>query len=217
MPKRFAELPRCGQLFVAAVIGLGGLAFFRSAVALVLQPVDSQWVVVAAALLAACVGDIATAESPSEALEATAHCLRQLTPAAVYARFVYDRGADVLTCLNAVGDKQRLLDGLNIRLGERVSGWVAANGRTAVNSDASLDLAQIAGFSTPPLRSTISAPLSKGDVLLGVLTAYSNREEAFNDGHRYTFEYLAAAFVARIALLQSITSSNLLSFRSNKK
>lgn len=164
------------------------------------------------ALLSSFITDVAKAESPQAALEAAAQCLRQLTPATVYALFFYDRERDVLTCLSAVGDEQRLLEGLNIRLGERVTGWVGANGRTSVNSDASLDLAQIAGFFTPPLRSTISTPLVQRDHLTGVLTAYSPKSEAFNDTHRYTFEQIASSVVDRFSLLGSNRLSNVVSF-----
>lgn len=169
-----------------------------------------------AAILDRCAKDIAKAASVASALQVTAQCLRQLTPATVYALFEYDSAGDVLTCHNAVGDEQRLLDGLTIKLGERVTGWSAANRRTSVNSNASLDLAQIAGFFAPPLKSTISTPLAEGERLIGVLTGYSLREDAFNESHRYTFEQVASALLTRLSSLESKTSSNLVSFPIHK-
>lgn len=71
-----------------------------------------------------------------------------------------------------------------------------------MNSDASLDLTQIAGFFVPRLRSTISTPLVKGDSLLGVLTAYSTKRDAFDDQHRYAFEEVGTALVAVMCLPQ---------------
>src|SRR3989442_13738372 len=106
----------------------------------------------------------------------------------VYALFAYDSVVDILTCITAVGDEQRLLDGLTIKLGERITGWAGANRRSSVNSDASLDLAQIASYFSPPLRSTIRAPLIDGERLIAVLTAYSVKETAFVENHRYIFE-----------------------------
>jgi putative nucleotidyltransferase with HDIG domain len=160
--------------------------------------------------------DIAKAASVPSALQVTAQCLRQLTPATVYALFEYDSGADVLTCHSAVGDEQRLLDGLTIKLGERVTGWSAANRRTSVNSNASLDLTQIAGFFSPSLKSTISTPLAEGERLIGVLTGYSLREDAFNESHRYAFEQVASALLTRLSSIESKTSSNLVSFPIHK-
>ena len=124
-----------------------------------------------AAILDLCASEIASAVSAAAALQATAQCLRQLTPGTVYALFEYNIAMDLLVCHTAIGDEKRLLDGLTIRLGEKVTGWTAANRRTSVNSDASLDLMQIANFFTPPLRSTLSTPLAKGDSLVAVLTA----------------------------------------------
>lgn len=148
-------------------------------------------------VLEACSRQIATSRSMEDVVSAVAQSLRQLTPATIYALFLYDKTADLLKCFTSSGDPRRLLDGLTIRVGERVTGWVAANRRTSVNSDASLDLVQIATFFTPPLRSTISTPLSAGDALVGVLTAYSTQREAFDDSHRYAFERVAAALESR--------------------
>jgi putative nucleotidyltransferase with HDIG domain len=165
-----------------------------------------------AALLDACSRDIAKATSTSAALQASSQCLRQTTPGTVYALFAYDAAADLLRCTGAVGDTQGLLFGLTIRLGERVTGWVAANRRTSVNSDASLDLSQIASFFDPALRSTISTPLVDGERLIGVLTAYSPKEEPFNEGHRYAFEQIASSLVSRPSELHSNTSTKVVPF-----
>ena len=170
-----------------------------------------------AALLDSGVRDIAAAISVATALQIAGQCLRQLTPATVYALFEYDSAADLLICHTASGDDQRLLDGLLIKLGERVTGWSAANHRTSVNSDASLDLAQIASFFTPPLRSTLSTPLVQGDRLIAVLTAYSPKMDAFNASHRYTFEQVSTALVSSITAAQSTTGSNVISFPIHNK
>ena len=98
--------------------------------------------------------------------------LRQLMPASVYVFFLYDNDSDVLQSKSIWGDEEKVLDGLTIKPGERISGWVAANRRMSLNSDASLDLGKIAGFFSPPLRSTISLPLTDGERLIGVLTGY---------------------------------------------
>ena len=165
-----------------------------------------------ATLLAACSRDIGRATSATSALETSAQYLRQLTPGTVYALFLYDSSLDLLKCVGAAGDNQRLLDGLTIRLGERITGWVAANRRSSMNSDATLDLAQIAGLFTPPLRSTISTSLTKGDRLIGVLTAYTFKEAAFHEGHQYAFENIASALLAKLSPFQSGTPSNVVSF-----
>ena len=168
------------------------------------------------ALLVTCNQNIVKAVSVEEALKTAAQSLRQLLPATVYALFDYDSQSDSLVCANAVGDSQNLLDGLAIPVGQRVTGWCGANRRSAINSNASLDLAQIAQLFQPPLRSTISTPLMDGDRLVAVLTAYSLRDKAFTENHRYTFEQVASALLTKVSSLQSKTSSNLVSFPIHK-
>jgi len=168
------------------------------------------------AVLITCNQNIAKAASVKEALDAAAQSLRQLLPATVYALFEYDSQSDSLVCDSAVGDPQNLLRGLTIPVGQKVTGWCGANRRTAINSDASLDLAQIAQLFQPPLRSTISAPLADGERLIAVLTAYSLKEDAFTESHRYTFERVSSALVGCISSLRSQGSMSVLSFPMRK-
>ena len=169
------------------------------------------------AILIKCSQDIAKASSVKDALEVSAQSLRQLLPATVYALFDYNSQSDSVVCDNAVGDPQNLLRGLTIPVGQRVTGWCGANRRTAINSDASLDLVHIAQLFQPPLRSTISAPLVHNDRLVAVLTAYSLTEEAFTEGHRYTFEQVGSILLARMSSLPLNKSSNIVSFSRLKK
>jgi putative nucleotidyltransferase with HDIG domain len=168
------------------------------------------------AILEQCARDIGKANSVTSSLQATAQCLRQITPATVYALFEYDATADQLTCRHSVGDGQRLIDGLTIKLGERVTGWSAANLRASVNSDASLDLAQIASFFVPPLRSTICTPLVQGDRLIGVLSAYSSRANAFNESHQYAFEQVSSTLMDRVSALQASGFPRVVPFSANR-
>jgi putative nucleotidyltransferase with HDIG domain len=168
------------------------------------------------AILEQCARDVSKAGSIATLVQISAQCLRQLTPATVYALFEYDAAADQLTCRHCVGDEQHLIDGLTIKLGERVTGWSAANLRASANSDASLDLAQIASFFAPPLRSTICTPLVQGDRLVGVLSAYSSKANAFNESHQYAFEQVAGTLLGRISSLQSSGFPRVVSFSAHR-
>jgi GAF domain-containing protein len=136
-----------------------------------------------------------------DAIDAASQALRQLTPATVYAFYRYIPITNTVRCDAAAGDPHHLLNGFSIRLGERISGWCAANHKTSVNSHAALDLAEIANQFSPPLRSAISTSLYIDTVLLGTLTAYSSREEPFTDSHRYAFERAATLVAAKLASL----------------
>jgi GAF domain-containing protein len=169
-----------------------------------------------AALLRAYNQQIGKVQTVRDAFETATQCLRQLIPATVYSLYEFDSGTDSLVCRHLVGDPSRLIHGLTIPLGQRVTGWAGANRRTAMNSDASLDLAQIAKGFQPHLLSAISTPLTDHDRLIGVLTAYSLQHEAFSDSHRYTFEHVCASLSGRVCALQLTTSPHLLSFPKQK-
>jgi putative nucleotidyltransferase with HDIG domain len=126
-----------------------------------------------------------------DVLTVAADYLRQQSPARVFAFFRYDALSDVLRCDQAIGDPVGLLGGLTIRPAERITGWCAVNNRSSVNSNAALDLLNIAEMFDPPLRSTLATPLFDGDVLVGVLSAYATQEDGFNEEHRYIVEQIA--------------------------
>jgi putative nucleotidyltransferase with HDIG domain len=147
------------------------------------------------ALLSECRRDISRSVSSRHVLEAAAQCLRQLTPAHVFALYRHHAETDNLTCEVSVGEDSHLINALSIKTGQRITGWSAANRRTSVNADASLDLGQISVSFDPPLRSTITVPLVVDDRLFGVLTAYSRTPAAFNETHEYAFEQVAASIV----------------------
>ena len=170
-----------------------------------------------AALLIRYGQSVRQASSVKEAVEATAQCLRQLMPATVYALYVFDSKSDSLICEVAPGDQQNALLGLTIPVGERVSGWVGANRQTAMNSDATLDLGEIARVFKPSLRSTISTALANEGQLVGVLTAYAASEAAFSDDHRGIFEQVALLLLPAILPDQANTAANVVSFRGPKQ
>jgi putative nucleotidyltransferase with HDIG domain len=79
---------------------------------------------------------------------------------------------------------------VRISLGERLSGWVAANRQTIVNSDPALDLHDLIDC-REKLRSCMSTPLIWGDVLVGVVSLYSSAAVGFGDDHVHRVELLA--------------------------
>ena len=169
-----------------------------------------------ASLLRTCSQQFANAVSENEAFDIAVQCLRQLMPSTVFALYNFDPETHTLICHHTLGDQNRLIYGLAIPLGQRVTGWAGANRRTAMNSNASLDLAQIAVSFHPHLLSAMSTPLTEQDRLIGVLTTYSLKQDAFSDTHRHTFEQVCAELADRIFTLRARTSRNLLPFPKQK-
>ncbi len=117
--------------------------------------------------------------------------LRRLVPATTCVFFVYDSNVDELHSAHAAGENASHFVGIRIAMGQRLSGWVAANRQTILNSDPMLDLGEIARVLKPPLRSCLSTALLVDKELVGVLTVYSTHREAFTEDHRRIVEVIA--------------------------
>ena len=117
--------------------------------------------------------------------------LRRLVPAHLFVFYIYDSAADELDARHVVGDDRAGILGLKIGLGQRLSGWVAANRLTIVNSDAVLDLGEAAQSQSPRLRTCLSTPLLLHDELIGVLSLYSAAPDGFTDDHKRIIETVA--------------------------
>ena len=94
--------------------------------------------------------------------------------------FVVDEADERLTPLYISGSHARGLDQLSIRIGERISGWVAAAGKPMINADAALDLFDTRAES---LRSAVGFPCAGPREARAVVTLYSTRSGAFDSLH----------------------------------
>lgn len=129
--------------------------------------------------------------SISDTGDVVAKHLRRLVPFAQSVLFLYDWSTDELVAKHTMGDGSSIVKGLRIPLGQRLSGWVAANRKTILNSDPMLDLGDVARSARPRLRSCLSTPLISEEQLVGVLTLYSEAVDGFNDDHQRVIEAVA--------------------------
>ena len=126
-----------------------------------------------------------------EATDLISTHVRRLIPATTCVFFMYDQATDEILAVRAHGESAAHLTGIRISMGERLSGWVAANRQTIVNSDPVLDMGEVARSLTPPLRSCMSSPIVVGAELVGVLTLLSTNRDAFTEDHRRVVEAVA--------------------------
>jgi len=110
-----------------------------------------------------------------------------------------------------------MLTGLSIAMGTRVTGWTAATRRPSINANAALDLANLADFFDPPLRSVLCIPMTDADQVIGVFTAYSHKSEAFRESQTYAFEQIAAALSRRLRLVSEVDPSRQLVFHPRSR
>jgi hypothetical protein len=123
--------------------------------------------------------------------------VRRLVPATTCVFYKYDPSSDELVATQVSGEYSANFLGLRIRRGERLTGWVAANKRTIVNSDPVLDLGDM-GRRLRPLQNCLSTPLVSGDDLVGVLTLYSTSEAGFGEDHRRIVESIVKQLAPRV-------------------
>ena len=124
-----------------------------------------------------------------EAADIIARHLQHLIPSSLCAFYFYDASRDELEAKHIIGFGASALKGMRIQLGQRLSGWVAANRQSILNSDAALDLGDVESGLT--MRSCLSTALVTQDTLVGVLTLYSTELNGFDDDHRRLIEATA--------------------------
>jgi diguanylate cyclase (GGDEF)-like protein/putative nucleotidyltransferase with HDIG domain len=138
--------------------------------------------------------------SIGDAADVIAKHLRRLIPYSLGVFYTYDDERDELEATQAVGDSGSLVIGMRIPLGQRLSGWVAANRRTICNSDPTLDLGDVVRTATTKLRSCVSTPLLYEDQLVGVTSLYSTQSDAFTDDHRRILELVGRQIAVTLKL-----------------
>jgi putative methionine-R-sulfoxide reductase with GAF domain len=127
----------------------------------------------------------------SELTELVANHVRRIIPASSWVLYLYNSTNDDLVAAHSTGEHSSHFNGLRIRRGERLTGWVAANKKTILNSDPVLDLGEMSRNLRPRLRSCLSVPVLHEDALLGVLSLYSIEAQAFSENHRRVSELVA--------------------------
>jgi len=100
--------------------------------------------------------------------------------------FLTDTQTNELEAVFTFGSASKSVEDLRIPLGQRLSGWVAVNRRTIVNSDAMLDLGDVARANG--LRVCMSTPLIAENDFIGVVSLYSSRADGFTDTDRAALE-----------------------------
>ena len=111
--------------------------------------------------------------SMNDVLALASNLMSGLAPGATIAWYTMDEGSGCLALRHAAGPAaSQICGGRALRMGEGVSGWVAAQRQVIVNSEASLDLGERAHIGAS-LEYTLSAPLITRESLVGTVTLYS--------------------------------------------
>jgi len=115
--------------------------------------------------------------------------VRQSVPCELVVFYLRDRVSDDLVAVHAAGIGADALKGLRLRSGEGLSGWVALNRTTIMNSSGALDLADRRRLLPVSLDSALATPLCARDQVVGVLTLYGVGRDAFTSEDQQVVEF----------------------------
>ena len=124
----------------------------------------------------------------ADVLSLASGLVRELAPDSTIGWYVMDDSTGSLMLRHASGPAANQIGGTSLRLGEGVSGWVAANRRVMINSEASLDLGEQAHSGTA-LKHALSVPLITRESLVGTITLYS--ETTFTESQSRLVQVIA--------------------------
>ncbi len=120
----------------------------------------------------------------SDTMALIAAKLANLVPFSCCALFLYDDNLDTLKCKFATGADADLIQTLEVRSGEGLTGWVARNRRPLVNARPSADLDAAGREAATALQSALVCPLVFNEKFIGTLTVYHTVAAFYSDDHR---------------------------------
>ena len=119
--------------------------------------------------------------SVADVLALGSKLLGEIVPGVTGAWFVPDTTRDRLVVSEAFGPAAHALRGVHVGMGERLTGWVAAQRQPIVNSDAALDIGERVDTVAPKLQTCMSVPIVAGDTLVAVLSLYASSADTFDE------------------------------------
>jgi putative nucleotidyltransferase with HDIG domain len=129
--------------------------------------------------------------------------LRHVVPGTSCAVYMAESATDTIVARFVAGAASPVLQGLRMKVGERLSGWVAGQQQSIVNSDAKLDLgdeAVLAGLSV-----CLATPLVHDACLVGVIALYGGAP--FTTDHLATLETVAPHLALMLATVERMPAT----------
>ena len=133
---------------------------------------------------------LALSGSADEAFPEAARQLQTIGRADCLLLFAYARERDCLVpAFTSVPGA--VASDLEIPVGEKLTGWVAANRASVLNASPALDATHPEDSRLAAFNSVLSVPLTLGDHLVGVVSLYSRKQEAYTRVQQRLLEVIA--------------------------
>jgi len=136
--------------------------------------------------------------------------LRTIVPDATCVFYLLDNATGQIVARHVTGTHAAAIQGLKIPMGQRLSGWVAAQRHAILNSDPALDLFD-RGVT---FGSTLAVPLLEADRVVGVITAYAEERGAFTE-HQQRVLQMFAPYICQI--MSSATEAEARALKSGRR
>ncbi|MDQ2730668.1 MAG: diguanylate cyclase [Armatimonadota bacterium] len=131
--------------------------------------------------------------SPKEVIDLLLEKALLLIPGTTGAVFLVDEDQQEVRVQGSRGLYSHLLDGLSMKVGEGVSGWVVAQSTATLNAPAAGDLARrVQPGQNLELNSALSVPLENGTSCIGAITIYHTGYNLYNAHHQRLLATLAS-------------------------
>jgi diguanylate cyclase (GGDEF)-like protein/putative nucleotidyltransferase with HDIG domain len=117
--------------------------------------------------------------------------LRSIVPFDACIIFIVDDRSGKAIAMHTVGDDAELFSRRNINVGDGITGWVIANGRSMCNSSPELDLVGLPEETVSAYRAVLVSPLIREDGAFGAITLYSKGRTSYTTEHVRLLESVA--------------------------
>ncbi len=126
----------------------------------------------------------------SETLALLASKILNLVPYDACAVYLLNSQTEMMSPYQVVGDYSQALEEIELKVGDGVTGWVAANRQTLINVSPAPDFPDNP-FLRSVFKSCLCLPLSIEERILGVISLYATRTNSFSDDHLRLMETIS--------------------------
>ena len=119
----------------------------------------------------------------SDTVTLVANKLKAIVPFDSCVIFLVDERSGKAVAAHATGEEAELFSSRRITIGDGITGWVIANGRSMCNASPELDMVGVADEIVKRFRGVLVSPLLREDGAFGAISLYSQSRTSYTTEH----------------------------------
>ena len=119
----------------------------------------------------------------SDTVTLVANKLKSIVPFDSCVIFLVDERTGKAVAAHAVGEEAELFSSRRVTVGDGITGWVIANGRSMCNASPELDMVGISDQIAKRFRGVLVSPLLREDGAFGAISLYSQSRTSYTTEH----------------------------------